>query len=95
MLDTMVLFRFLLVPTLLCSTALSTVIKKTLSFTWEEGAPDGQSRYLIYTNGAFPGPPLIFTEGDDAEVLSGPLTSTPLPVLLKSLVSHSLPRLRS
>ena len=50
------------------STAWTAHVKKTLRFTWAEGAPNGQSRHLIYTNGQFPGPPLIFTEGDDAEV---------------------------
>ncbi|PNY22482.1 Uncharacterized protein TCAP_07121 [Tolypocladium capitatum] len=53
---------------LLYSAAWAVTVRETLRFTWEEGSPNGQSRKLIYTNGQFPGPPLILTEGDDAEI---------------------------
>lgn len=43
-------------------------VKKTLTLTWERGAPNGQPRDMIFTNGQFPGPDLIFDEDDDAEV---------------------------
>ncbi|KFY50431.1 hypothetical protein V496_09340 [Pseudogymnoascus sp. VKM F-4515 (FW-2607)] len=50
------------------STSWAAKVRETLRFTWAEGAPNGQSRELIYTNGQFPGPPLIFTEGDHVEI---------------------------
>lgn len=43
-------------------------VKRELTMTWEEGAPNGQSRHMIRTNGQFPSPTLIFDEGDDVEV---------------------------
>lgn len=49
-------------------TAFSAHVKRELTLTWEEGAPNGQSRYMIKTNGQFPSPTLIFDEGDDVEV---------------------------
>ncbi|OJJ48194.1 hypothetical protein ASPZODRAFT_2123349 [Penicilliopsis zonata CBS 506.65] len=48
--------------------AISARVSQTLRFTWEEGAPNGQSRHLIYTNGQFPGPPLILDEDDEVEI---------------------------
>ncbi len=47
-------------------------VRKTLTLTWEPGAPNGQHRHMIFTNGQFPGPDLIFDEGDDAEVCKPP-----------------------
>ncbi|KAI0008774.1 multicopper oxidase [Xylariaceae sp. FL0662B] len=43
-------------------------VKHTLRFTWEQGAPNGQSRDIILTNGNFPGPNLVFDEDDDVEI---------------------------
>ena len=42
--------------------------KEEHTFTWEEGAPNGQARKMIFTNGAFPGPNLVFEEGDQVEI---------------------------
>lgn len=43
-------------------------VSQTLRLTWDQGAPNGQPRDLIYTNGQFPGPALIFDEDDDVEI---------------------------
>ncbi len=45
-------------------------VRETLRLSWEDGAPNGQSRKMIFTNGQFPAPPLILTEDDYAEVSS-------------------------
>ena len=37
--------------------------------TWEMGAPDGNPRMMIFTNGQFPGPNLVVDEGDTIEVI--------------------------
>ena len=50
-----------------CSGALARTVKETLRITWKEGAPNGQSRELIHTNGQFPGPALVWDEDDDIE----------------------------
>ena len=39
-----------------------------ITLTWEVRAPDGQSRYVILTNGQLPGPQLNLDYGDDVEV---------------------------
>ncbi len=39
-----------------------------ITLTWEIKAPDGQSRYVILSNGQFPGPQLNLDYGDDVEV---------------------------
>ena len=39
-----------------------------ITLTWADGAPDGNSRKMIYTNGQFPGPKLTLDYGDDVEV---------------------------
>ena len=41
-----------------------------LNLTWEVRAPDGQSRYVILSNGQFPGPQLNLNYGDDVEVVA-------------------------
>ena len=60
-----------LVP-LLCACfsqlASATTVRETLRLTWAEGAPNGRAREMIYTNGQFPGPSLVFNEDDDVEV---------------------------
>ena len=50
------------------SFALARHVRHELVLTWEVGAPNGQSRQMIKTNGCFPAPTLIFDEDDDAEV---------------------------
>jgi hypothetical protein len=42
--------------------------KFELSLTWEEGAPDGVKREMVFVNGEYPGPPLVVEQGDDVEV---------------------------
>ncbi|KAJ5142785.1 Multicopper oxidase type 2 [Penicillium bovifimosum] len=39
-----------------------------LNLTWDKGAPDGVERKQALINGQFPGPALIFDEGDNVEV---------------------------
>ena len=39
-----------------------------INVTWDQGAPDGQSRKMIFTNGQFPGPQLTLDYGDNVEV---------------------------
>lgn len=39
-----------------------------ITLTWDLGAPDGNPRQMIYTNGQFPGPKLTLDYGDDVEV---------------------------
>ena len=39
-----------------------------ISLTWGPGAPDGQTRNMIFTNGQFPGPQLTLDYGDNVEV---------------------------
>lgn len=48
--------------------ASAATVRETLRLTWAEGAPDGQVREMIFTNGQFPGPNLVFNEDDDVEV---------------------------
>ena len=43
-------------------------VKFAVDLTWELGAPDGQTRYMILVNGQFPGPQLTLDQGDDVEV---------------------------
>ena len=40
-----------------------------VNLTWEIQAPDGQNRYVILSNGQFPGPQLNMNYGDDVEVI--------------------------
>ncbi|KKA29108.1 hypothetical protein TD95_002790 [Thielaviopsis punctulata] len=40
-----------------------------LNITWEDFAPDGFVRKQFLINGQFPGPELVFTEGDEVHVL--------------------------
>ncbi|CAI7620928.1 unnamed protein product [Penicillium glandicola] len=42
--------------------------KFELNLTWDTKAPDGVERQQALINGQFPGPPLIFDEGDNVEV---------------------------
>ncbi|KID73886.1 laccase, partial [Metarhizium brunneum ARSEF 3297] len=52
----------------LCCLSWAAKVEKTLRFTWDKGAPNGQSREMIYTNGQFPGPSLLLDEDDDVEI---------------------------
>ncbi|KAF2475269.1 laccase [Lindgomyces ingoldianus] len=58
----------ILIVFFLASFAAATKVTETLRLTWENGAPNGQSRNMIFTNGGFPGPNLIFDEGDEVEI---------------------------
>ncbi|KAL2844715.1 laccase-1 [Aspergillus pseudodeflectus] len=45
-------------------------VRETLEYTWETGAPNGgEPRELIFTNGQFPGPDLVWDEDDDIQVI--------------------------
>ena len=50
------------------ATTCSKHIKHNLTLTWEVGSPNGQPREMIQMNGQFPGPELVWDEGDDVEV---------------------------
>jgi hypothetical protein len=44
-------------------------VRETLEYTWETGAPNGgEPRELVFTNGQFPGPDLVWDEDDDIQV---------------------------
>ncbi|KAI9733982.1 MAG: hypothetical protein M1834_002639 [Cirrosporium novae-zelandiae] len=49
------------------SLSLASTVHFRIDLTWEQGAPDGNTRYLIFTNGQFPAPPLTLDYGDDVE----------------------------
>ncbi|KAM3427566.1 hypothetical protein MY4824_009356 [Beauveria thailandica] len=53
---------------LFASSTCAALVQKSLTFTWENGAPNGQGRDMILTNGQFPSPLLVFDEGDDVEI---------------------------
>ena len=53
---------------ILASVVKCKLVKEQLNITLEWGAPDGQGRWLIKTNGQFPSPTLTFDEDDDVEV---------------------------
>lgn len=53
---------------ILLSPVFGALVKFAADLTWELGAPDGQQRYVIHTNGQFPGPPLLLKQGDSVEV---------------------------
>ena len=55
---------------LLTTSVLSATKKYEWTFTWEIGAPDGAPRYMVMTNGRFPGPQLHLDEGDQVEASS-------------------------
>ncbi|KAL4874947.1 conidial pigment biosynthesis oxidase Arb2/brown2 [Aspergillus karnatakaensis] len=60
--------------------------KRNLIITNELGAPDGQQRYVLKVNGQFPGPTLIFDEGDDVE--NGTPYSDGVPGLTQAPIEH-------
>ena len=53
---------------ILLSPVFGALVNFAADLTWELGAPDGQQRYVIHTNGRFPGPPLLLKQGDSVEV---------------------------
>ncbi|KAL4803270.1 laccase-1 [Aspergillus unguis] len=64
-------------PTVLCQLLALNVgishaklVRETLQLSWQNGSPNGaEPRPMVFTNGAYPGPDLIWDEGDDIEVL--------------------------
>lgn len=62
-------------PLLALNSALShaKLVQKTLELTWAKGSPNGgQERDMVFTNGDFPGPDLVFDEDDVVEVPTQP-----------------------
>ena len=51
------------------------VKKYDWELTWEMGAPNGNPRMMIFTNGQFPGPNLVVDEGDTIEVIYAVISS--------------------
>lgn len=69
--------RMLLLASALYSAIWARTVRESLRITWEEGAPNGQRREFIHTNGQFPSPTLVWDEGDDVEVgVTSPTTQT-------------------
>ena len=66
----MFLYLFFLAVCLLANASLSlgAHVFFEINLTWELRAPDGQPRYVILSNGQFPGPQLNMNYGDDVEV---------------------------
>ncbi|KZF26352.1 multicopper oxidase [Xylona heveae TC161] len=62
------LLCFVLCALSFTNTAQARLVKHDLTFTWEQYAPNGQSRESVLTNGQFPSPNLVFDEDDDVEV---------------------------
>ncbi|KAL4884004.1 laccase-1 [Aspergillus karnatakaensis] len=46
------------------------LVQEVLELSWDYGAPNGgEPRQMVLTNGQYPGPDLVWDEGDDIEVL--------------------------
>ena len=75
---------------ILLSSASGAVVNFAADLTWELGAPDGQQRYVIHTNGQFPGPPLVLKQGDSVEVREqrAPASLSSLTCLKFTVISH-------
>ena len=75
---------------ILLSPVFGTLVKFAAELTWELGAPDGQQRYVIHTNGQYPGPPLLLKQGDSVEVREqcAPNSLSLLTCLQFTVVSH-------
>ncbi|KKK13705.1 hypothetical protein ARAM_000845 [Aspergillus rambellii] len=56
-------------PYLVClaPAALAAVVRYNVDLTWEQGAPNGQSRQMVYMNGQFPGPTIRAQQYDQIE----------------------------
>ncbi|KAL2173558.1 multicopper oxidase [Thermothelomyces heterothallicus CBS 202.75] len=59
---------WLLLCACLSQVSWAATVRKSLRLTWGEGAPNGRPREMIFINGQFPGPNLIFDEDDDVEI---------------------------
>jgi len=59
---------YLVLAGLLLTSSNAALVRKELTLTWEQGAPNGQARDMIKTNGHFPSPNLVVDEDDDVEV---------------------------
>jgi FtsP/CotA-like multicopper oxidase with cupredoxin domain len=45
------------------------LVQEVLELSWDLGSPNGgEPRQMVFTNGEYPGPDLIWDEGDDVEV---------------------------
>lgn len=45
------------------------LVREALYLTWDYGSPNGaEPRQMVFTNGAYPGPDLVWDEDDDIEV---------------------------
>ena len=75
---------------ILLSPVFGALVKFAADLTWELGAPVGQQRYVIHTNGQFPGPPLLLKQGDSVEVREqcAPASLSLLTCLQFTVVSH-------
>ncbi|KAL4872119.1 laccase-1 [Aspergillus spectabilis] len=61
-----------LLPILGLNVGLSTakLVQEVLELSWELGSPiGGEPRQMVLTNGEYPGPDLVWDEGDDIEVI--------------------------
>jgi hypothetical protein len=68
--DTMAPIKFLLAIGLgaLVSPNFAAYVPFELDLTWQKGAPNGNTRDMIFMNGQFPGPHLVVDQGDDVGV---------------------------
>ena len=75
---------------ILLSPGFGALVNFAADLTWELGAPDGQQRYLIHTNGQFPGPPLLLKQGDSVEVreYGAPASLSQLICLQFTVINH-------
>ena len=75
---------------ILLSPVFGALVKFAADLTWELGAPDGQQRDVIHTNGQFPGPPLLLKQGDSVEVRGqcAPASLSLLICLQFTVISH-------
>lgn len=75
---------------ILLSPVFGALVNFAADLTWELGAPDGQQRYVIHTNGQFPGPPLLLKQGDSVEVREhgAPASLSSLICLQFTVISH-------
>ena len=75
---------------ILLSPVFGALVNFAVDLTWELGAPDGQQRYVIHTNGQFPGPPLLLKQGDSVEVREqcAPASLSLLTFLQFTVISH-------
>ena len=65
---TMANLLYCVVLALLTAIASCNTVEFSLNLTWAIGAPDGNSRQMVFMNGQFPGPQLSLNQGDNVEV---------------------------